>query len=443
MKLITKRNDHILFIYLPFILIAVSLIYFFRPVVLKLFEAHWILLLLAIFLLFLPRMWSKLQTPDKFSFFHNCKCFISIWGIQLGIYLVFLQIYAAITTLFPSQITAAKAVTQLNFHWGLFPWGLVTLLAVVTLIKVYQQKKSGSLSTIIFPWFRNTHEDAVGISADFLMRMSLYLAFSLTLGFIALRLSGFINQYLDPHLTILQGVNVFTMILTTFILVIIRNPNYPRMLTRIATVKIPLSLLFISFILIVAAGFSIISVAAFFLKFLTTTVWHSLDLSLLTLQQMQSIFIALWWLAWTPWLAGSIAHLARNQRPWFIISSTLSFPLGLALLNLKIPQIFNLLTSVYGVASEWGWILASFFLIFIVLQKKYLTEYLRAVLPKAHQQKQRSAVHYLRQLIQNAVLFDWFFILTGIPLICSVYFIFILPSYILMIAAALTILKRK
>lgn len=448
MKLISKHNDHITFIFLPIAVIAIVLLYFFRPFVLKIFEAHWLILVVSLLSLFLPRMWQKSSTASQQISESFWKYLLQLWVLQLGCYLLFLQIFAATTTLLiPANVNSLDfmtSFTQLNIYSCLFPWALVALLAVAAKKVSYQQNKPGLLSTLLSSWFRNTGEDAVGISADFLMRLCLSFGFNLTLGFLALRLCSFINNYLDPRLNILQGLNVFTMILTTLILVALKNPNYQRILKKITTIKLPLPLLILCFILALAIIFSLLSVADVLLKPFFPGI-HStiLDIDPSILRELEAILFALWWLAWTPWLSGSIAYLGQKQRPGFIILSVFFLPIVITVCVLQQQNFFQQLFSGHLPLNWLLWILALTFFVLIVIKKKYLTEYIRASLPETHSQKRRAATYYLRHLFQNAILFDWFFIVSGILIITAAYFIFILPSYILMILASLTAFKSK
>jgi glycine betaine transporter len=436
MKVPKRLYDHIFYIHLPIIAISLALIFFCKNQIILTFKAHWLILFLALLLIFLPVGSYRLGKANESPRLKWPVWLSLIFMLQISAYLLFyLFCYVLDVNAIKPPVDIMKI---LYWNWGLFPWGMYALVAISLAFISFREQKIGMISIALQPLFKNTIDDAVGVSGDSYARVSIIFSLCSTLSFICLALIIFVAKtYGFP---IVSGLKISTMLFVSSLISIIYLPEYQKWMYRILSYNLPLILVIPAFILLLA-----IVVLFFALLFHFASAYLPLlnfQTPLFSDKNIRPYFIiysGVWWIIWTPLLAASMAYISQGYRIRTVVMGILALPV---LISFAIGMHWNL--SVMH--SPWaGLILAGLSLIILFsffLRKKNLTYLMRVVLPKSQTIKPRSPIHYLRNLLQFIVLLVLAYLIGGISLLSIFSFLAGLPTGIVMIYVCVSLYKK-
>lgn len=432
MKLYHTSNSSVLAIYFPLMAVFIVLCFFATTQYGNLHRAHWVFLILLITLLISPA--RSLRFGER-----TCawpKWLFSITGLISLLILFFYLGTAFFCQQFPIDqptdyvpISSAFLLTE----GGLCPWAVVALFAI-TLQKVcLQDNQPGLISSCLRDFFHtNEHED-VGKFINLYLKHVMLFALIMPIILCWLAVLHLVVSFYPVHLPL--GINVVTMAVTTYIFWIMSFTRWTRGLNWLLDHHVPKLasvMIMTASMVILLAGLSILGVyVAAILQlplqnyhFFNPTVWPLLWKSFNT-------FLVF---CWVPIASAVIAIVSRGYPVWQIILATLFVPFICLFVIPQHPYPAPVMNDIFL-------ILVSIALLLVFYREKYLTNFLRGILPFPDEVKPRNTAMLSRTLLISAVTLLCVYWVLGIYGINFVLAIATTPALILIMLSILANFK--
>jgi len=394
MKTIARSNKPFLSVFVAILVITFLLLHYAKHWLHYGFTVHWGLLAVCGVLIVSPLGRTTLGQPPHIEKHPWPKALGLIVIIQIGLMMLFHStaytlLYAVPVTL-PQPMPTFKGINQtLLWHWGLFPWAAAGLYAVTLGFFGFVLQKKGVLSSVLYPIFHSRHDDALGTVIDFFARISAIFSLASLFVIITLLLTTTLKDQL--HWPMLQGAKVTTLALCTLLLLMLVSKRLQH-ITRGIAVHVSLlmgsAFIVIGLVMVLLLGSYVFTLLAQYAPALNQTVNL---LSPSSAFHYWLIFIACWWLGWTPLLGGMIATAARGYSIRAVLLMTLGLPCLVAIGTTWLPtpdwisQHHALMDALMTLLSLAGGALIGT----LCLGDRPLNYILRSTLPYSHEIKIR------------------------------------------------------
>ncbi len=431
MKLIDKHNDFIPYFYLPIVIIATVLFFFYPATIATTFRVHWLAVFLLLILFLTPFAKQQLGHTQKVSFLR--------WLTILEIAQLALNfLYAGLSNLFWHQLpvlinpinSPVKATTH-YFLWqcGFFPWPLIILLSVIISYYAYCRHEKTLISVTLKPLFRNTDTDSITIFADFLSRLMIFFSLASTLGILSLEFSSIFLHGLG--LTPATGLGLETIVIASILLWLISDQRFFNVIRWFTTKN------FSPAVIAVIATFAL-SIIFLILTLLTQSfsdLIPGFTKSLLVLPTLRSnndwiILTGMWWLSWTPLMVGLIVYLSQGHKIRTILFGGIIIIISNFLMQLLFSKTNFLDHSNY--LSSIMLLIGAMIIFGIFVRKSLMTYLIRGTVPGITKEKPRTWHYYLRALLNTASFFLILYFPTGIIAISIFTLIVVFPYAVIL-----------
>ena len=427
MKVLPKHNHFFIPLLLPIILASLLIVFLYRANILIAMQANWWLIPILIFTCISHTGSIRIYAAEKRL--HPLVWLGAIACIQMSLYGLFTAITNTVLTIpvmsYQATFTANSTFYKISTMYGLFPWSLYTIIAVILSYIAHHKKQRGLMSSTIQRLFHNTHTDAIGLSVDYLIRSSTTVVICTSLSMFAIYLSHIATNFLN--ITLLQGSNIITLLTITLFMSMCLQPLYASV-CRQMSVKLPIVVSLLVFTLL-------LSIIAILLSWLTTTLPAPLNIlshleGLLpeffapkNWQENWGIFSAIWWFGWTPVVAGFIATISKGYTIRSVIGASLWLPLAWTVIN---PS--------FSIPTYFAW-LGGLVLLLFFWRKPLLTFLMYHVLPDTHPIKQRPHFYYVRSLTFGIIAAWSLYTISGISSLSTVAFLIMAPVVVILLLA--------
>lgn len=429
MKILDKHNSLFFFIYIPLVLLSAWSAYYFNAAFHYLFRLDVIFLgIIALFAL-LPQ--SKIKSER--ALFSYKKVFLFILLLQILFFSLSGAIHFLIFTAIPNATLTQDALLEFNrlarlgeadrWLYGVFPWGFYTACAATLMVVCYCQKKGGRLSRMYAYLFQNTSSKgrvpellkpnrAVSVLLDFSAILLIFSAFVLTFSCVVL-LFGFFIQSFTPY-TLFMGKEFFVLLYATLLLIVMSLPLVKWLLKFSLKKEVNLPLIVLGYIILfsfVLFGFSH-GMQHFLARYLSVMPRRGPS-GVNTILNLSYGLMNVWWLSFTPLIAGTMAYLSQGHAVRKLIFGALVLPVGLTTFQglLALPSVLNVF-SLY--VSTGVTVIAFFIMLKLFFNANYIDYVRRAILPGTQTIKSRSAMNFLLLLFRSTTLLILLFLPTGV-----------------------------
>lgn len=435
MKLLKKHYEYLPYLYLPILIIALVILYFFPQQILLCFRAHWLVLFFLLLIIVTPIGNIRLGNEKIVNFW---QWLLLVFSAQLGISFVYYGFSEVISKSLPIFITTNSNVfassSKILFRdWGYYPFAAFLLTGIIFSYYGFYKKTPATLSRALQPLLKNKTEDALSLSADFIVRtISLFMLASI-IGIVSLQLMFILASLFQVKLNI--GLNLATITIATIILLLINYPKWDQTVRYLSTKKTPLAIITILYILFIAILLVILNAIINFLATgyapLTNPIFQ---FNINNWFNYWMILSAMWWIGWVPLVGGLIAFLSKGYKIRTVI-------LGGLLSLLLISGVWILLESLTFTYlknfSLLAAILGILMLMPLFMRAKFMLYQMRAVVPDTQPQKTRTLHFYTQALLKNAAFIVILYLPMGIYLLNVMIFALIFPLAIAIAASFL------
>jgi len=433
--------------------LSLVLILFLPYIVAFSFRGHIAFLILALLLLVTP--WANKRTPlensEKVTDHRKIKqrpfikCLAITWLLQAALILAFYTICHLTATTLPIHVAPfplfRDTLSILLINWGIFPWGFYVLMAAGIAYMVYIKKQPGDMSTLVRPLLKNKPQGTTSIVADGSTKLAVALTLGFTLALISLECMGLIGAFF--HLPLAYGMRLDVLLCMLVVLQASKGDFFDRQISRLSNGRSSSSII-IRFLLCAIAGFLLMSLLIGILSpILTPPLNRVIDFAPETWPAIWATFSAVWWLGWTPLVAGTMAHIWRGYKIHTMMFWMLLLPIMTTALKSSYPSwdlSISLNTSLFNLvpALSSGALMGMFF-----LRTQTITHVWKATLPTVlHNNYQSYPKIFLKRLLHIVLTFMGLFWASGIYIPGLFYFVLLFPMELFVIAAGIAVFTR-
>lgn len=448
MKLLPKHTTLRIFAYV-LILIGFFLVMTFPYAITDSFIAHSILLLMAILLIFTP--WGN-RRPPAANFTPKPLPLLKVISLtlvsQVAVVAAFYSICHLIAVSMPNLTPVVKpplpmfmfSFKVLLWQWGLFPWGMFTLLAAALTYNSYIKQRAGDMSTLIRPLFRNRVGDMVSIAADVAIKIAIALTLVSSLALISMECLALIAHQL--HLPLASGMRLDVLIVTVIILILNKGRYWQQLLTKLLqrqySPPLVISLLLVTMILALLILGAILHWGT---PLYLDRIAQPLNFVPIGWVSLWGVFVGVWWLCWAPLMGGLYAYIWRGYRIRTMVLGTLLPPILVAIIWAVYPHWQLTISNNTSWLNFIPAVFAAVVIISLFLRTPYIPYAWKATLPTGQRLYKRSPVDYLYRLIQGIVLVMGVYWTSGIYLMSISYFIVTYVAAITIVVSGIAFYK--
>jgi choline-glycine betaine transporter len=436
MKVLKPRFDLLLYIFIPVCVLANLLYFLCFYQILNLANSNWLFSALLILFIILPKgriTFGKTPTPIKLSWF------LGLFSCMLVVNLLTWSFTKIISITPLSNLQVPVDLIRLSFATGLFPWGFTILFAVTLGFFTYHEDRIGLVSSLYTPLFHNTHLDSVGIAVDSYMRSISIGIVVLILAMLAYSSLMLLNKFW--HFPWNTGLRVSVYLTSIGLVLIFSHQLFTKFLYKLRDYKVPIWIIFLVLVALIVVIYPLLSYLSVFISSFTPPANTSFPVTN-PLFKANNIYIVVifWWYSLSILAAAVMMYLSRNRTiRQFVLTTLVSFLITLAIIAL-LDKLNNYVGETYLPLGLM--VVLSIVVIFIMLNNRYSTYFLRATLPSNHPIKKRATFNLLRilpiviisafiaYLAMGASLWSYFVVLVFLPpwMIISISYISLLKS---------------
>lgn len=430
MKIISGRYDLVFYLFFPCFLLTTLLYWFFLNQLTQLALPNAILSAFLLVFVFFSKANTVLgrDQPSKIKL----KWLISLFLSQL---LVNTMLWSSTKIISFDVATQSYLfnfnLIELSTHNGLFPWGFAIFLALTLGYFTYHEEQLGLVSSACAPFFHNTYNDAIGVGINSYIRGVSLFTIILTLSLLSISMILLFDSLF--HFSLITGINFQIIFVSTGLMLLATHPIFIKFIHQLMYRNIPTAIILVGFAVLISLLYPLLSMASNLL-----VKWNPL-LDVFSrsqsghLENHYAILIEFWWLTLSTMNGAFIAYVSKNKTMrQVIIGSCLTFLLTLAMIKgldflqarliaaNRLPLVLMILCCT--VSS------------FIILNRRYLTYFLRATLPTNEPLKTRSTFLLLKITPLTSLCFLAIFFGPGTTTWCYLtLFICLVPIVILFI----------
>lgn len=306
-------------------------------------------LIVSLFLVVSPYGNIKLGKPDEKPEYNYPTWFAFLFTAGMGIGLVFWGVAEPMYHFYypPNEnITefqaAGQALRYSFFHWGLHPWAIYAIVALVLAYFQFRKGYSGVISATMRPLIGDRVEGPIGTMINVLVVFATIIGVATSLGFGTMQISGGLSQLSSaiPNSFMTQLVII---VIITILYMLSAQTGLDRGIRILSKTNVYLAIALMLFVLFL--GPTTYIMGAFtqtFGNYLQNIVSMSFRMDPFDPEknwvQGWTIFYWAWWISWAPFVGTFIARVSRGR-------TIREFVIGV----LAVPTLFSALWfSVFG-----------------------------------------------------------------------------------------------
>ncbi|MDG5787925.1 BCCT family transporter [Evansella sp. AB-P1] len=306
-------------------------------------------LVFAIFLIFSPYGRIKLGKPDEKPEYNYITWFSFLFTAGMGIGLVFWGVAEPLYHFYTppnADVTefqaAGLALRYSFFHWGLHPWAIYAIVALVLAYFQFRKGYPGVLSATLRPILGDRVDGSIGTTINVLVVFATIIGVATSLGFGTMQISGGASE-LVPFIPNNFMTQLVIVIIITILYMISAQTGLNRGIRILSKTNIYLAVGLMMFLFILGPTTYIMGV------FTQTLGSYFQNLTSMSFRmdpfdpetnwvQGWTIFYWAWWISWAPFVGTFIARVSRGR-------TIREFVIGV----LAVPTLFSALWfSVFG-----------------------------------------------------------------------------------------------
>lgn len=210
---------------------------------------------------------------------------------------------------------ARQALRYAFFHWGLHPWGIYTMVALVLAYFQFRRRAPGLISETCRPLLGRQAEGPAGWAIDSIAVLATVFGVATSLGFGAVQISGGLSYVVGFPNTL--GTQLTLIFVVTLLFMLSAQTGLQRGIKYLSNLNMVLALSLLAFLFILGPTQFILNV------FITTlgAYLHHLPTMSLNLEPFAdsswienwTLFYWAWWIAWAPFVGTFIARISRGR----------------------------------------------------------------------------------------------------------------------------------
>ncbi len=306
-------------------------------------------LAVAVFLIFSPYGRIKLGKPDEKPEYNYLTWFAFLFTAGMGIGLVFWGVAEPMYHFYSppndnlTQFQAAgQALRYSFFHWGLHPWAIYAMVALVLAYFQFRKGYSGVMSATLRPLLGDRVDGVTGTMVNVLVVFATIIGVATSLGFGTMQISGGLSQVSSfiPNSLITQ---LIIIVIITMLYMISSQTGLNRGIRILSKTNVYLALALMLFVLFLGPTTYIMgaftqTIGGYLQNIVSMSFRMDAFDSEKTWVQGWTIFYWAWWISWAPFVGTFIARVSRGR-------TIREFVLGV----LAVPTLFSALWfSVFG-----------------------------------------------------------------------------------------------
>lgn len=295
-------------------------------------------LILVIYFIFSKYGSIKLGKNEDSPQFSYLAWLSMLFSAGMGIGLVFYGISEPLSHLHSPLVNGMTenesiqfAMTYSFFHWGLQPWAIYSIVALIIAYFTFRKGKSYLISSCVTPIFRTSSLSKTNNAVDIFAILATVFGIIPSIGIGAQQISGGLS-YLFPVISNTLSLQLTIIIVFTFLFLISAQTGLKRGIKYLSNINISLAAVLLLFVLIAGP-------TMFIMDFFTTILGSylqqlpQLSLSLNPLNpegaayiQDWTIFYWGWWISWTPFVGIFIARISKGRTIREFLSGVVIVP---------------------------------------------------------------------------------------------------------------------
>ncbi len=294
-----------------------------------------VLLGVIVWLWFSRFAYIRLGAPDDEPSFGYFKWFSMLFAAGMGIGLVFFGVSEPIMHYMEAPLatggTGEKVNTALRisfFHWGLHPWAIYVLFALLLAYLHFRHGLPLAPRTMLYPIIGDRIYGWLGHLIDIMATVGTLFGVATSLGFGAMQINTGIAQLIDvPHNVNVQIllITIITLIATTSVVL-----GLHAGISRLSLFNIALAAVLFVFVLIAGPTLYLIelfvsSLGDYIQHLPQTSLWMELEPGA-DWQKNWTLFYWSWWISWSPFVGVFIARISRGRTVREFITGVLLIP---------------------------------------------------------------------------------------------------------------------
>ncbi|WP_078430613.1 glycine betaine uptake BCCT transporter [Alkalihalobacterium alkalinitrilicum] len=306
-------------------------------------------LIFAIYLIFSPYGRIRLGKPEDRPEYSYLTWFAFLFTAGMGIGLVFWGVaepmyhfyYPPNPNLDPYQ-AASQAMRYSFFHWGLHPWAIYAIVALILAYFQFRKDSPGVISAAFIPLLGDRVHGPIGTTINVIVVFATIFGVATSLGFGTMQISGGVSQ-LIPGVNNNLMTQLTIIIIITILYMLSAQTGLNKGIRILSKTNIYLAIGLLLFLLFVGPTTFIMGVFTQTLgSYLQNLAGMSFRIDPYNPEtnwvQGWTIFYWAWWIAWAPFVGTFIARVSKGR-------TIREFVIGV----LAVPTIFGALWfSVFG-----------------------------------------------------------------------------------------------
>ncbi|MCA9473849.1 MAG: BCCT family transporter [Nitrospirales bacterium] len=261
--------------------------------------------------------------------------FAMLFCAGMGIGLVFWGVAEPLSHLYdppkglPDTPEAARmAIRYSFFHWGLHPWGIYTMVALVLAYFQFRKNMPGLISLSCKPILGTQSEGVAGAVIDIIAVFATVFGVATSLGFGAVQISGGLSYLFGTPNTLTTQLLLIGIV--TVLYMLSAQTGLQRGIKYLSNLNMALASTLLCFVLFLGPTQFILEVFSSALGgYLQNLPTMSLNLAPLTDSTWihnWTLFYWAWWIAWAPFVGTFIARISKGRTVREFVSGVLLVP---------------------------------------------------------------------------------------------------------------------
>ncbi len=261
-----------------------------------------------------------------------------LFAAGMGIGLVFYGISEPITHMTSPLVDGQSDSEKMNFamrysffHWGIHPWAIYAVAAMVIAYFTFRKGKSGTISSTVAPLFKASSSSVFGRIIDILSVLAIVFGVVPTVGIGAQQIAGGLS-YLFPGIENTTGLQISLIAVFTVIFLLSTQSGIKRGIKYLSNFNLILAACLLFFVLFAGPTLFIMDFFTDSLgRYIQTLPEMTFKLNPLNEDESSyirswTIFYWGWWISWTPFVANFIARISKGRTIREFISGAVLVP---------------------------------------------------------------------------------------------------------------------
>ncbi|WP_088104945.1 glycine betaine uptake BCCT transporter [Halalkalibacter urbisdiaboli] len=296
-------------------------------------------LLFSLYLIISPYGKIKLGKQDDKPEYNYITWFAFLFTAGMGIGLVFWGVAEPMYHFFTpptaepeSNLAAGEAMRYAFFHWGLHPWAIYSVVALVLAYYKFRKDSPGVMSAALKPLLGKHAEGWIGVVVNVIVVFATTFGVATSLGFGAAQISAGL-AYLIPGLATMNKalLQLFVIIVVTILFMISAQTGLNKGIRILSKTNIYLAITLMIFVLLFGPTSYIMGVFTQGLgSYIQNLPGMSFRLDVYNPEtswvQGWTIFYWAWWISWAPFVGTFIARVSKGRTIREFIIGVLAVP---------------------------------------------------------------------------------------------------------------------